>query len=60
MLLCTNYFFASESLSLDGRRKLPHMIQVLLASAVSPKTAFNIYSPHEYRSSKDISIPNLS
>jgi hypothetical protein len=44
LLFSNNYFFASESSPLDGRRKLQHMIQVSPASSVSPKTALNISS----------------
>ncbi len=38
------YSVASESPSLDGRQKVPHMIQVQQATAVSPKTAIDISS----------------
>ncbi len=44
LFLFNNKFFASESPSLDGRRKFLQIIQVRLASAVSPKTAIDISS----------------
>jgi hypothetical protein len=48
LLLGNNYFFESESSSLDGRHILQHMIQVCPASSVSPQTALNISSSFVY------------
>ncbi len=48
LLLSHNYFFASKTSSLDGRRKLQHMTQVHPPLSASPKTALKISSSFVY------------